>query len=140
MLGISFSTTLKLNFRNNRVFIFHCQFQEKSSFKTVFLVAIEHLQWSIYIYRLQITDYRSADWSNTPMFIYPIITPRPLDRLASNFERGNRENHGNVLILVLSKLSGSIWLAKFSFLIKLTKRGWTVGESMSNLGNAGFPS
>ena len=39
-------------------------------------------------------------------FGWPIITHEPLYRLASNFDWGTRENHGNVLNLVLS-LNGS---------------------------------
>ena len=39
------------------------------------------------------------------MFVFPIITYERLDRFASNFYRGTRENTGNVLSLVY-KLKG----------------------------------
>ena len=46
----------------------------------------------------------------------PITTQEPLDRFALNFDRRTRENHGNVLSLVLdSKLSGSTFKAKILF-------------------------
>ena len=35
------------------------------------------------------------------LFACLIITQEPLDRFASNFDKGTRENHGNVLSLVL---------------------------------------
>ena len=35
------------------------------------------------------------------LFVCSIITHEPLDRFVSNFDWGTRENHGNVLSLVL---------------------------------------
>jgi len=35
------------------------------------------------------------------LFVFPIITQKPLDRFASNFDWGTRESHENVLSLVL---------------------------------------
>jgi len=47
----------------------------------------------IYIYKVVIS---------VCLFVCPIITHEPLDRFASKFNWGTRENHGNALSSVLS--------------------------------------
>ena len=49
----------------------------------------------IYIYKAVISVFLFAC-----LFVCPIITQKPLDRFASNFDWGTRKTHGNVLNLV----------------------------------------
>ena len=53
--------------------------------------------WSICIYKHKVDNL----YLSVCLFVFLIIIHKPLDWFASNFDWGTRENHGNVLSMVL---------------------------------------
>ena len=71
-------------------------------------------------------------------FGWPIITHEPLYRLASNFDSGTRENHGNVLNLVLSLNGSTVIRTKLMNSQFTTKCRYSAGGSMTTLHSGSF--